>query len=412
MRVSHSETRTTSMADIKLSSSTRANLLSLNNTKSLLDKTSGRLATGLKVASAVDNAPAFFAAQALTNRANDFTSGLSAIEQGLNALQSALSGLTAITKLVEQLQGTLTSLLNASTPGSSASLTADYNKILGQIDALANDTSYQGANLINNSSQTLNFSFGGLGSAVGLTISAYRNDSLGLGLTTVATNLFFAFTTTLDSTPSRASTASVAAISSIASFASIAGVAAQGSVDSVASSASIASSASVNSVAETSPGAGNSIPSAASRPSIASVASVASRESIAAVSSAPSTGTTASTPSRASAASTASLNSRADVTVPGVNTPLVSSRQTLVSNALAKLRADSASLGSQNAILTVRLDFAKSYTANLKAGSDQLTLADLNEESANLTSLQTRQQLGVVSLSITAQSEQSILRLF
>ena len=48
----------------------------------------------------------------------------------------------------------------------------------------------------------------------------------------------------------------------------------------------------------------------------------------------------------------------------------------------------------------------------LKGGASELVNADLNEESANLLSLQTRQQLGTISLSIAQKSEQSVLRLF
>ena len=42
----------------------------------------------------------------------------------------------------------------------------------------------------------------------------------------------------------------------------------------------------------------------------------------------------------------------------------------------------------------------------------KLTNADLNEESANLLTLQTRQQLGTIGLSIAQSSDQSVLRLF
>jgi len=41
-----------------------------------------------------------------------------------------------------------------------------------------------------------------------------------------------------------------------------------------------------------------------------------------------------------------------------------------------------------------------------------LTLADMNEEGANLLMLQTRQSLSVTALSLSSQSAQSILRLF
>ena len=61
------------MTSITLSASIRQNLLSLQNTTKLLDSTSNRLSTGLKVNSALDNPAAFFAARSLTNRANDLT---------------------------------------------------------------------------------------------------------------------------------------------------------------------------------------------------------------------------------------------------------------------------------------------------------------------------------------------------
>jgi flagellin-like hook-associated protein FlgL len=48
----------------------------------------------------------------------------------------------------------------------------------------------------------------------------------------------------------------------------------------------------------------------------------------------------------------------------------------------------------------------------LETGAGQLVNADLNEESANMLALQTRQQLGTSALSIASQSEQAVLRLF
>ena len=79
---------------------------------------------------------------------------------------------------------------------------------------------------------------------------------------------------------------------------------------------------------------------------------------------------------------------------------------------ISNTRAKSASFGANVAILQVRLDFTRNYTNLLTEGSDKLTLADLNEEGANLLALQTRQQLGIQALSFAGQSEQAILGLF
>lgn len=50
--------------------------------------------------------------------------------------------------------------------------------------------------------------------------------------------------------------------------------------------------------------------------------------------------------------------------------------------------------------------------ATLQTGADNLTLADTNEEGANMLMLQTRQNLGITSLSMASQAAQAVLRLF
>ncbi|WP_425403985.1 flagellin [Hwanghaeella sp.] len=82
-----------------------------------------------------------------------------------------------------------------------------------------------------------------------------------------------------------------------------------------------------------------------------------------------------------------------------------------ISTGISNLRARGASLGANVAILQTRLDFTDAYVNELQVGSDKLTLADLNEEGANLVALQTRQQLGIQSLAISGQQQQAILAL-
>lgn len=90
-----------------------------------------------------------------------------------------------------------------------------------------------------------------------------------------------------------------------------------------------------------------------------------------------------------------------------------------INAALTKVRAAKATVTAQQQvfannfnILQNRQDYMKSTISNLNEGSDMLTLADINEEGANLTSLQTRQQMSVLALSLASQSDQAILRLF
>ena len=80
--------------------------------------------------------------------------------------------------------------------------------------------------------------------------------------------------------------------------------------------------------------------------------------------------------------------------------------------ALVTLRTNAQTMGTNVALLSTRIDFTEDYVSTLHAGADKLTLADINEEGANLLALQTRQQLGIQALSLAAQAEASILRLF
>jgi flagellin-like hook-associated protein FlgL len=70
------------------------------------------------------------------------------------------------------------------------------------------------------------------------------------------------------------------------------------------------------------------------------------------------------------------------------------------------------SLGGNVTFLQTRLEFSSQYITTLQGGSDKLVVADVNQESTNLITLQTRQQLSIQSLSIATQSEQAVLRLF
>lgn len=80
--------------------------------------------------------------------------------------------------------------------------------------------------------------------------------------------------------------------------------------------------------------------------------------------------------------------------------------------AIETIRTFNSSIANDLAVLQTRQDFTEQTINNLTAGADKLTVADQNEEGANLLALQTRQQLGVTSLSLASQSQQAVLRLF
>lgn len=80
--------------------------------------------------------------------------------------------------------------------------------------------------------------------------------------------------------------------------------------------------------------------------------------------------------------------------------------------ALTTLRNQSSALSANLSVVTTRQTFTDSMINVLQTGSDNLTLADMNQEGANMLMLQTRQNLGTSSLSMASQAAQSVLRLF
>ena len=76
------------------------------------------------------------------------------------------------------------------------------------------------------------------------------------------------------------------------------------------------------------------------------------------------------------------------------------------------LRSQSSAFGSNLSIVQNRQDFTKSMINTLETGAANLTLADTNEEAANLLALQTRQQQSSTALSLASQADQQVLQLF
>jgi flagellin len=82
-----------------------------------------------------------------------------------------------------------------------------------------------------------------------------------------------------------------------------------------------------------------------------------------------------------------------------------------LSSALTELRSQASSFGSNLSSVENRQSFTKNMINTLETGAANLTLADTNEEAANLLALQTRQQLSSSALSMASQQDQAVLQL-
>ena len=93
----------------------------------------------------------------------------------------------------------------------------------------------------------------------------------------------------------------------------------------------------------------------------------------------------------------------------------VAKASTMVATVQASLNnvdAALAKLSSGSKKFSIQLDFVQKLSNTLTTGIGNMVDADMAKESALLTSLQTKQQLGIQALSIANQAPSTILSLF
>ncbi len=132
--------------EVTLAASMRANLISLQNTEVLLNRTQDRLATGKKVNSALDNPLNFFAAAAHMQRASNLTARKDGMGEAIQAIKAANNGIEGIKTLLESARGLVEAARSES--GDRATTESQFNTIMSQIRKLAADSSYKGTNFI------------------------------------------------------------------------------------------------------------------------------------------------------------------------------------------------------------------------------------------------------------------------
>jgi flagellin-like hook-associated protein FlgL len=146
------------MQPITLTSGMRANLVSLQNTNSMMELTQKRLASGKKVNSALDDPVAYFTAVAHEQRANDLASRKDEMSESIQMVKAADSGIDAIQTLIAAAKSLAQSALSAETSAEVSALGTQYGKVLAQIDAVAGDSGYKGVNLLDGGEVTVKFS--------------------------------------------------------------------------------------------------------------------------------------------------------------------------------------------------------------------------------------------------------------
>jgi flagellin-like hook-associated protein FlgL len=163
--------------EIALTGAMRANLLSLQNTVSLLNRTQDRLSTGKKVNSALDSPTNYFAARAHLNRANDIVARKDSMNEAIQTVKTASSGIESINTLIESAKGIAQAALSTSDATQRAQYVTQYNAVISQINTMASDAGYRGTNLLIGNTLTVKFNEDGASS---LSIDGFTATATGL----------------------------------------------------------------------------------------------------------------------------------------------------------------------------------------------------------------------------------------
>jgi len=373
--------------DVSLTSGMRSNLLSLQGTVDLLNRTQNRLSTGKKVNTAIDNPVSFFASQALNSRASVIDSLKDAMGQAVQTIQAADKGIKAITAMIEQAKGIAQSALSADTTAGDnfqtatitlSSFAADLILTIGGQAITA--TAEGGANL---------FYVGGsdTSDAEALAAAINANNTLTVaGYSATASGNIVTLSNSLqDVTAGNITVTAGATAAYFDASNELATLQAQfnemrNQIDDLAADAGYK---------------GKNLLSSDSVLRSMTVKFEGTHELAV-------TGFDATT----------GVNGLNVAAAAWTDATSIETSITSLDNALTTLRQEASALSGNLSIITVRQDFSNNMINTLTEGADKLTLADTNEEGANMLMLQTRQSLSTTALSLSAQAAQSVLRLF
>ncbi len=430
-------------SDITLSSAVRSNLLSLQKTADLLSKTQGKLATGLKVNSALDDPTAFFTASALNSRASDLNRLQDFTANAVQTIKAADEGISSITKLVEtaeatarqalqsagttaQFTGANSTALTSSTDLSdldsefsgsqtisittgtneTTTLTIDANTTVDDIVTAINDnTLVTSGNQVDNVNGTV-----AVGSAGGAEVRASLTADGKLNLEGIdgSASITVTIENDADGDTSGAFETAVAALG----FDTTNGTYTEGDGSNEAIFTTTTVAAGTENADRTSFAAQfdelrTQIDQLANDSSYNGV-NLLSGDSLTVTFNEDGTsslGVSGVTFDAAGLGVTASENNlQTDFDINAALAELKTAKDSL--------RAQASKFGSNLSVVETRQDFTKELINVLETGAANLTLADTNEEGANLLALQTRQQLSSTALSLASQADQNVLRLF
>ena len=374
------------MADITLSAGVRSNLISLQQTADLMARTQSRLSTGKKVNSALDNPINFFTSSALSARAGDLSNLLDSVSNATQTLKAADNGITSLTKLVQSAQAI------AQQAQGSAANTAKYSGTVSGLSASSSFTFTATKTITVNDGTT----------TATLTLAATNTvqdflDAVNTASINVKAELSSDGRVLLEATGTNTIViGGTASAPEKAQLGLVDGTTAAGTVNATRTSLASQYDALRTQIDQLAADAGFNGVNLLNGDGLKVVFNENSSSSLSI------SGVTFDSSGLGVSASTNSFQTDKDISDALGN----------LSAALNTLRSQASTFGSNLSIVQIRQDFTKATINTLQIGADNLTLADTNEEGANLLALQTRQSLSTTSLALAAQASNNVLKLF
>jgi flagellin len=375
------------MSDIVLSSGIRANLLSLQNTSNLIGTTQQRLSTGLKVNSALDNPTSYFTASSLNAAAGNLGNLLDAVSNAIQTVQAANNGITSITKLVQSAQAIVqqaqqSAATTAIDTGTVSGLTTSSQFAVTASNTILISDGTTTATITSTGNVTVGQIINAVNGQAGFKINAELSANGSLQLEATGAN---AITISGTATPTE-----------LAQFGLATGTTAAGTVNSTRTSLASQYNQVLAQIDQLASDSGFNGVNLLAGQSLQVVFNVTRTSSLAL------SGATFNSAGLGISQSTASFQT---------NTSLANAANQLTAS-LTTLQNQAASFGTNLSVIQIRQSFTSATINTLQTGASNLTLADTNQEGANLLALQTRQSLAETALSLAAQSQNSVLRLF
>jgi flagellin len=403
-------------------------LQSLTQTNRELADVQNRVNTGLKVATAKDNGAVFAIAEGQRARVASLGAVTDGIDRALSVVDVGLSAGEAIGDILKQLkEKAVAAQATDLSDDQRAALQADFDALRAQVDQIANAATFNGSNLVNGTNSGGSTAFNVLTSDIGGTTGTFSlaggtlvdgdtqpysvnaDLEIATGLTFTADQQLRFSITSADGSETTTLNVDLDAGGTIQDF-----------IDSVASQTNGRVSVQYDEVT------GDLTLSSNEEFNVSYWDDATTQADDGGVFGAGATGADliAGTPSStganqltitgfdfrlgASGQALETLTSALSL----ADTTTASAAADAIDSAITALNRDLASLGAQSKALDVQKSFLGKLSDSIEAGIGNLVDADLAKESARLTALQTKQQLGAQALAIANQAPSIVLSFF